>query len=611
MLHLKKLLAVMLAMVFVCLSFAGCGNEKTTENESGWDRLELTVWETQGTDYAPQSQISNNVVEKWLIDKTNVVVENIYGNGGTQWDPKLTKLIAGDDLPDIVHCGAMQGPAHFAKLDQFGKVWELTPEMLQKYAPDLWAKTPKQYWERMTVNGKILGIPYYSQTSKEIQPTLSDEDYNFIKEYKEVPKNDVTYAPDMFLWVRDDILKTVYPETKTYDELVTLLEEKKEPIGEELLDVPIYSSDEFIDFMYKVKDMKLTENGKAVYAFGYDGGDNWGALCWLGADMYGYKGHYYTGTWNDKLQKIEVPLVKDVMKTAVKTQNQMVADEVIDPESLAQTSAMYTEKAMNGQYAIVPLSVLGISAQEFNKQLAERGVNYRYRPFITQVKTMEEYGAYTEERLWGESLCILNTLSEQELYQVLNWINVQFTDEYEEVFNWGPKEAGLYKDNEDGTRTFVDERFNKYFIEKDSSALTKEETMGLGGAKYTVVGLFSVRPTYYSQYTPDVYNRHVVLTPEQGSGFKFKSDSEHVKNVKKYPPCQVWSSLYADIPEVVDFWGERDQWENDFKLVFAAAPGEEFEKKWNEAVKNVNEIVDVAKMEEEMTKIAKQYIPEN
>ena len=32
MLHLKKLLAVMLAMVFVCLSFAGCGNEKTTEN---------------------------------------------------------------------------------------------------------------------------------------------------------------------------------------------------------------------------------------------------------------------------------------------------------------------------------------------------------------------------------------------------------------------------------------------------------------------------------------------------------------------------------------------------------------------------------------------------
>lgn len=607
---LKKVLSISLAALFVALSCAGCGNKEKMQNENGWSKLELTVWETQGTDYAPSAQISNNIVEQWLVDKTNVKVTNIYGNGGTQWDPKLTKLLAGDDLPDIVHCGALQGPAHFARLDEFGKVWELTPEMLQQYAPDLWKKTPAEYWEKMTVNGKILGVPYYSYTSKEINTGISDEAYEFIKNYKETPKNDVTYAPENFLWVRDDILQKVYPEAKTYEELAALLTEKGAPIGEEMLDIPIYSSEDFIQFMYDVKDMGLTENGKTVYAFGYDGSDNWAALCWLGADMYGYKGHYYSGTWNDKTQRIEIPLVKDVIKTAIKTQNQMLADKVIDPESLAQTSAMYTEKAMNGQYAIVPMSSVGISAVQFNKQLADKGVQYRYRPFITQVKSMEEYGPYTEERLWGESLCILNTLSEDELHQVLNWINVQFTDEYEEVFNWGPKEAGLYTDHEDGTRTFKDERFNKYFIEKDSSALTQEETLGLGGAKYTVVGLFSVRPTYYSQYTPDVYNRHIALTPDQGSGFKFMADSEHVKAVKLYPPCQIWSSLYANIPEVVDFWGERDQWENDFKLVFAAEPGAEFEKKWTEAVTGVSEIVDIKKLEDEMTKIAKENLPD-
>lgn len=282
---LKKVLSISLAALFVALSCAGCGNKEKMQNENGWSKLELTVWETQGTDYAPSAQISNNIVEQWLVDKTNVKVTNIYGNGGTQWDPKLTKLLAGDDLPDIVHCGALQGPAHFARLDEFGKVWELTPEMLQQYAPDLWKKTPAEYWEKMTVNGKILGVPYYSYTSKEINTGISDEAYEFIKNYKETPKNDVTYAPENFLWVRDDILQKVYPEAKTYEELAALLTEKGAPIGEEMLDIPIYSSEDFIQFMYDVKDMGLTENGKTVYAFGYDGSDNWAALCWLGADM--------------------------------------------------------------------------------------------------------------------------------------------------------------------------------------------------------------------------------------------------------------------------------------------------------------------------------------
>lgn len=610
--HLKKHVSILLAALFLAIGCAGCGNNSGQENLSGYDKtLKLTVWETQGTDYAPKTQISNNIVEKWLIERTNVVVENIYGNGGTQWDPKLTKLIAGDDLPDIVHCGAGQGAAHFSKLDQLGKVWELTPEMLQKYAPDVWEKTPQEYWDRMTVNGKILGIPYYSRTRKDVNKGISDESYSFIKEYKDPIVNDATYASGQYLWVRDDILQKVYPNAKSYDELVALLNERQEKIGEDLLDIPITSTEQFIDFMYKVKDMGLTENGKTVYAYGYDGSDNWGALAWLGADMYGYKGHHYTGTWNDKTQRIEIPLVGDVIKQAAKTQNEMIADKVIDPESLAHTTAMFKEKALNGQYAIIPMTTTGMNAAEFNKQLEEKGASFRYRPFITQVKALDEYGAYKEETLWGESLCILNTLSEEELYQTLNWINVQFTDEYEEVLNWGPKEADLYVDNEDGTRSFKDERFNQYFIQKDSSALTDEETLGLGGAKYTTVGLFSVKPSYFGKYTPDAYNNAISLIPDAESGFNFKSDSEHVTSVKTYPPCQAWSSIYADIPEVVTFWGERGQWENSFKLCFAAAPGAEFEQKWSEAIASLNEIVDVKTLEDKMTEVARDYLAAN
>ena len=76
----------------------------------------------------------------------------------------------------------------------------------------------------------------------------------------------------------------------------------------------------------------------------YGGGDNWIALTWLGADMYGYKNQSYTGTWNDVEEKIEIPLVHDTIRQAAKTQNKMINDGVIDPESLAHTTAQFKEK---------------------------------------------------------------------------------------------------------------------------------------------------------------------------------------------------------------------------------------------------------------------------
>ncbi len=602
----KRILALCMAIAIV-FSMCACSNDKKVSGPAEWsNKVELTIWETQGNDYVMREQPTENIVGDWLFSKTNVEVVNMYGNGGGQWDTKLTKLIAGGNLPDIVHCGAGQGPSHFSKLDQMDKVWELTPEIMQKYAPDVWKRIPQNLWDKMTVNGKILGIPYYIAATEESQPDATPEEVAFINETKVIPNNDMTYNYAQCLWIRDDILRKFYPEAKTYDELVAILNEKQEPIGDDLLDIPIDSTEEFIDFMYDIQALGLKENGKNVYAFGYEGGDNWTALAWLGADMYGYKGHNYTGTWNDVTQEIEIPLVGETIRQAAKTQNQMINDGVIDKESLAHTAALYNQKVLNGQYAIVPMNLVG-SADTVNKQLEEQGKTYRYRPFITNVPAKEEYGAYKEATTWSESVCFLKTLSEEEFYQVLNWVNVQFTDEYEEVLNWGPKEAGLYTE-ENGVRSFVDDRFNKYFIDNDASALDKKETKGLGGINaHRTNGIFSFRVSAYSRWTPAILLKRNPLLPTMESGFKFKSDSEHVKNVKEYPPCQVWSSVYAEIPEVVEFWGAREQWESEFKLAMAAGTNE-FDSKWDKAIVTVNEIADIETMEQKMTEIAKTHL---
>jgi len=608
---LKKFVALLLAASSIAGICSGCGKKETklTVDENGkfvpTEMLELTVWETQGTDFAPKQVAETDIVAKWLEEKTLTKVEHMYGNDGGQWDTKLTKLVTGDNMPDIVHCGGNQGPAHFSKLNQLKQIWELTPEMIQKYAPDVWKRTPAKFWEKIKVDGKILGIPYLAGISQEVFPDESEETVSFMKNLYKSYVTDVTFLPAQTLWIRDDILKHFYPEAKSYKELCAVLEEKKAPIGDVLLDIPIKTTEEFIDFMYKIKDAGFKSGDKTVYPFGYAGGDNWVGLTWLGADMYGYKNHSYAETWDGVRRKIEIPLVHDLVKQAAKTQNQMIADKVIDPESLAHSTALYKEKMLNGQYAIVPPTYVGNSV-ETNAQLDAAGAGFNLRPFITQVPAHEEYSPFVEEQLWGESLCFTKSLSENEVYQALNWINTQYTDEFESVLYWGPEEAGLYEETADGKRRYKDERFNKYFIDGDTAALaTEEERLGLGGYG----GLMRVRACGYSAYDPAVLNRVSRFTARSNSGFKFTEDSEHVKNVKTYPPCQVWAAEYAEVPEVVTFWAVREQWESKFKMALATEPAN-FEAKWQEAIDDLNRIVDVEAMENAMTEIAKPLADE-
>lgn len=606
----KRILTMALALAMSVTCMTGCKEKQTASNNSEYpERLELTVWDTQGTDYVAPPEIENNIVENWLIDKTNVKVENIYGNDGGQWDPKLTKLVAGNNLPDIVSCGAGQGAAHFARLKELGVLYELTPEDLQTYAPEIWKQIDEKTWDLLTVDGKIMGIPYNYRSEAIVNGSLkgyySEEDINFLKQYGTTVYNDVLFDPSKVFWIRDDILKMLYPEAKGYNELVALLEEKNEPIGEELLDIPVYSTDDYIEMMYKINELKLTSNGKKVYAFGYNGGDNWLALTYLGADMYGYKGYNYCSWWNDAEKKIEIPLVHDIIKQASATQNKMIRDGVIDPESLAHTQNNYTQKILNGQYAIIPPGYLGLS---INKELENLGVEYRYRPLYTQVPAQPglEMGKCTNTA-WGEALCLTTRLSEEEMHQVLNWLNVQFSDEYQEIKAWGPKDAGLYTEDESGKRTFNDDRFNKYYIEGDATALEPSETFGIGGpalASYDV-GLFSVNPGWKnSRWEPSVNNRFNKLRPSEASGFGFKIDSPHVTSVKEVPVWQIWAADFAQIPEVVTYWGAREQWESKFKIAFSADSDEQFEVKWQEAVDLLNEIVDVNTLEKKMTEVA-------
>ncbi|MBE7040653.1 MAG: hypothetical protein E7400_01655 [Ruminococcaceae bacterium] len=594
----KKLVSMAMVLCLSAAILAGCGGDKpsnVSEDGTFSKRLDLTVWSTQGSDFVAPVTAKDNLVEKWLIDKTNVRIKNAYGNGGGQWESVLARLIAGDNFPELVACGGGQGPVHFGKIAEADKIWELTPEMLKTYAPDIWEKVPAEMWERIKVNGKIYGIPYNF-------PKTADEEFaDHLSAYQRedaAMSEAVSVGTD--LWIRDDILKMLYPEAKTWDELVALLNEKNEPIGDEIYDVPIESTEDLVKLFRDIKDLNLKVGERPVYAFGYSSVDCWVPYTQLGAQMAGYVGRNYITTWDTEKKEIVLPLLGDTIKEVALTQNRLIREKVFDPESLVIPTAQFKEKLLNGEYAVAVLSSVD-HPPYINETLEKAGKPYRYRPLYTNVPAMKGYGPVKTPTTWGSAVGILKTVKEEDIPQVLNWMNIQFTDEWEEVRYWGPKEAGLYKDNEDGTREFLNDELNKKYIRGESHSLNEEDCYGL----YGNAGLFSMSFMVTGKYEPKAYNdvRTFVLVPSAGG--RLSADSPLRQKAVEAPPFDAWSAEYAELETVSDFWSSRSQWEDPFKLVLAAESDEEFEKKWNSAVENLKKTTDLDKMAKEMTEIAR------
>ncbi len=598
----KKLIATVTATV-LAVSICGCGKDTSAVYEVKDGKfvplkdLPLTVWYTQGTDYTAGNELKDNVVQKYVYDKTRITFENTYGNDGGQWDTKLSRLLTGDNMPDAVICGAGQGPTHFAKLVKAKQLWEISDDLLEKYAPNVLKRIPKDMLDGFKINGKLYGIPYALQeNNKTTQPSCDEQTIQYINEMQAKQYTD----EQMAMYVRDDILKKVYPSAKTWDEITALSEKENGPIADELFDTGINTTQDYIDFMYKIKNMNLTVNGKPVYAFGYSGGDNWEALSYLGADMMGYAPLTYVGAWDIDKNEENILIDDDIIKEAASIQNKMIRDSVIDPESIMHTSDMYKEKVNNGQYAICCINYAG-GVGTVNAALKKAGKPYRYRPLYVNIPNKPEYKAAATKPTWQFSVAFTKSLTEDEFIQALNWVNVCFSDEFEEVFYWGTKEDGLYTENEDGTRTYTDERFAKRFYEGDISALDDSLTKGIG-LNTATAGTWYTMATQNSRWAPGIYNHNYKLSV--GDSIKrYKTDSEHIvkTSVPDYSP---WSSIYSSNDKVITFWAKREQWENPFKLAFAAKDDKEFESKWNDALKKLNDIVDIKEMSKEMTEIA-------
>ncbi len=615
----KRMLSLLLSVVMVGTLMVGCGDntdesktpassqtpssQETPSSEepkeyAPEEELNITIWYAQGTEFIFQNKLEENVVADYLHEKSLVTVGNMYGNDGGSWDVKLSRLIAGNNMPHVVYLGGGQGAAQFTKLADADQIWIISEEMLKEYAPDYYARADKAALEAFKVDGGYMGIPFGFNASTETVPFATQEDIDHINTYIA----GVTQNEHMQLLVRDDILTELYPDAMTWADIEEAYEGK--PMAHLLRDVPIKTKEDLVDFFRDIKALDAESvNGKTVYAYGYGSTDNWDPLCYMAGELMGLGHHYYTGNWNSKTEEMEILLTSDVLKEAAKIQNQLVIDKVFDPESLVQTSDMYKEKVYNGQYAVCSQGYIA-SVTILNDQLEASGVDFRYRPLYTQIPLREGYEGTKSVRSYTDSICFTNQLSEDELIQMLNWVNVQATEEFAEVYWWGTPEDGLYTEDADGIRTYKDENMQERFVNNNLGALADADTKGIGN-NGKLIGEFFLEMTVGNRnnYSPVVQNKVAAMSLQNAVWIPEAGYESIVTQAG--PMDDGWESIYAAIPEVIDFWAERESWENAFKLSLAAEDADDFEKKWQNAVDVLNDVCDVEAMEKAMTDAAK------
>ena len=194
----------------------------------------------------------------------------------------------------------------------------------------------------------------------------------------------------------------------------------------------------------------------------------------------------------------------------------------------------------------------------------------------------------------------LDYLTEEEVIQALKWADLQFTDEFLEILVWGNPED--YYEDENGLRFYTNQEFTDAWILGTGPSIDVINSRGLNGKGSKL----RITPSSLNPYCYQMMSGVNKLTPTTSSGFKFSADSKYYTSVQPVPPCYAYSSEFGNVPDLVDFWARREEWEVAAKKAIAAPEGQ-FEAKWNEMLATVNRVCDYKQMEKDMTEIALEY----
>lgn len=417
-------------------------------------QLLLKVWQAHGTGAAKRVVSSDDVVTPEIKRVTGVELdkENSFDNAGQDSNARLSILAASNDWPALVVNGN--------SLDQLvkgDKFYDLT-DLIPKYCPHIWANysksAPTSVKDGYNFTGKQYRVPATIGAGPDnlvkIVPDLDLNRYNFIASPTD------TQGGLSNIMVRDDILKLLYPTAKTQKEIEDLYVKNGKFTREEVYDVPLKTKEDVIKFFYDVakviKDNKITENGKPVYAtFANNGQDNWPEMAWLNNQWNGLIGMTYFTYFDGQTKKIELGFKTDLGKSDMLVWNKFVRDGVASRESLIDNNEQFTNKMNNGEYAI---GFAWVTPDKTKLKAANKPYDYRKVYFDIPAQKDKFLQSVGELGFLNSVGIVKDAVKEEDLPQVLQYLDFLASDVGNKLTAWGPKTAGLWEET-NGVRKFT------------------------------------------------------------------------------------------------------------------------------------------------------------
>lgn len=620
---MKKLLAFTLAGV-MALSTAGCGgkktsskplpskinelaeNVKTLDEMPDWegDKLNVSVWYGYGVN-------EEYIGKKAKNDKFRDELERITGirfdedasfdNGGQSGDTRLARIVSSKKWPMV---GIGIENAIVERLIESDKLYDLM-DLIPKYMPHYYQYIKgndimeDKYKNTFNKNGRKYGISHLSMNAfRYTDPEYTPEKYSAAL----TTKDSATW-----IWVRDDILTTLYPNAKTQQQLLDKYMKNGSFDEEDFNDVVIRSRDEFKDFLTKIRDLNITENGKKVWPFyTHNGSDNWYLMTVLESEFVTgmpSNGQYsYFDYFNAETEKVTNPMKEEPFKESIKFYTQLIKDGIASDEALIDNNTTWTQKKENGEYAVI----YGGPLPPTDEQLKAAGKNFSYRKVKIDVPTNPKYAGFDANAVAFDGYSeyfFKDSMTETQLEQYLRAMDMFYTDAGRIFSEWGPKDAGIWEYDEKGNMKYIDKKWRTARVDDgDKTVLVdyglcsfpRVDHLMAGGAlnKYDSRLVYA---TYDDERSVDSWKKawnnsfYEPMPDYEGLDFTWAiwNFPQHVEGVKT-------------------FWNARQETEDAIKKVFTATSDKQFDQLFDDLIRTIESNGFDDKCFEEMTKAFKK-----
>ena len=599
-----RVLAFLVSVIMIASLFTGCKNEddgvvgdtkhclwgeelaqiEDSSEIPDWTgkKLTLNYWNIDGFGSMKKYAAGSNDSVMAEIERVTGITINEKKSFDNNFNPFSTRYadgVSSDNFHTLII-----GTENLEKLVQTDKLYELS-DLVPQYAPNLLKVMKPEYkevWEKVSCDqeGKAYGLPL----------TLGESLVPEIHEEADPSRFETTNMTYTYVWVRDDILKMIYPHAKTQNEIEEQYVATGKFTKEEMFDVTFKSLEEYTEFLRKVKALNLTVNGKPVHPIaGYDGADNWGLLSVVMPALQGAQSDIDFKM--DEANKLYYDIRHPNLKTTLKTIWSWFREGLSPDEALVDNRTVYEEKINSGRYAVTSANYW----QPDNAALEANGFDFKYRrvyidtDFCVNTRNFQEPGGATSSVSF-----VKGEIAEKDLPQVMRFVDFMFTKAGQRLVGWGAKSAGLFTEDDNGVRKFSNADLENQIMETNAVDLILN--YGLGQNKIydssEVMMACGWLPLAYRS-NRGIYGPYYVYTNRKKSEYflAFNPDVEHpkeppIKAFAKFP----WSFNVPECPKYQEFWKKRQTLWDALQKPLTAKNEADFDAKYEAAMKAAEEL---------------------